>query len=115
MTLLYDAAFGRHPDAAGLVGWAEQVKAGASLSDVAQGFAGSNEFQQAIAGKDNGQIVDYLYETALHREPDASGLSSWTAQLDHGTAVATVLLAISQSAEHVSLDVSNFTAGVVLS
>ena len=112
---LYDATFGRHPDAGGLQFWADRIESGAlALAGVARGFEGSAEFQASYAGLDNAGFVTRLYQNALHRAPDAGGLANWTANLDaHVLSRAEVLLAFSESAEHQMLtaDLTGSTSG----
>lgn len=85
IALLYDGGLGRLPDAGGLTYYAEAVKDGRlSLAQVAADFAGSSEFQAATAGKDNGEIVDFIYQNTLDRAPDAVGRAFYTDVLNKG-------------------------------
>ncbi|EHM01814.1 type I secretion target GGXGXDXXX repeat-containing domain protein [Acetobacteraceae bacterium AT-5844] len=97
---LYDAAFDRVQDQLGLDYWTRQIEAGATVQDLAQGFAASAEFQAATAGLDNGAFVDHLYANAFSRTPDADGKAYWTAALDGGASRGDVLAQIVLSAEH---------------
>ncbi|WP_460451295.1 Calx-beta domain-containing protein [Alsobacter sp. SYSU BS001988] len=99
---LYEAAFGRKPDAGGLNSWDDALRKGASLHDIAQGFVASAEFRDHYgvgASFDRAGFVTSLYHNVLNREPDAAGLKFWT---QSSTAPADLLVAFSQSPEFVS-------------
>lgn len=113
IALLYDGFAGRLPDAGGLVYYAERVKSGQmTLEQVTADFAGSAEFAAAIRGKDNGQIVDYLYQNTLDRLPDPGGRAFYVDQLDRGGSAAGVLQDVALSAEHYNLFAGYITYGV---
>lgn len=80
---VYQAAFNRAPDNAGLKYWIGQMDIGLSLLNVAAGFVGSDEFK-GLYGADptNAQFVSKLYDNVLHRAPDAAGHAYWTGMLD---------------------------------
>jgi len=85
VALLYDSFTGRLLEVGGLTFWSEQVKTGArTLAQVANEFAALSEFTNAIAGTDNGQLVDFMYQNTLDRGPDASGRAFLVRQLDAG-------------------------------
>jgi hypothetical protein len=75
---LYQAAFDRQPDAAGLGYWINALDHGATLEQVAAGFEGSKEFADLYGASptDTG-FVDLLYQNVLHRLPDAAGYAYW--------------------------------------
>lgn len=100
---LYEAAFGRKPDEAGLGYWIAQRDAGLSLQDAAQSFIASAEFQQKYGTNlNNADFVSALYSNALHRAPDAAGFAYWTDQLERGVISRHAMLtAFSESPEHV--------------
>jgi hypothetical protein len=97
---LYDAAFNRDPDTAGLTHWAKMLKGGESLSSVAEMFAGSPEFTRGQTLSDD-TFVARVYENAFGRAPDAAGLAHWVKQLQGGSSRGEILVAISESQEHV--------------
>ncbi len=73
---LYEAAFDRTPDKAGLTYWVERADAGLDPRAMAAAFAASGEFQSrygAAIGDD--VFVRQLYANALDRAPDAGGLA----------------------------------------
>ncbi|MBD0272269.1 MAG: DUF4214 domain-containing protein, partial [Acetobacteraceae bacterium] len=96
VTLLYQNALGRAPDAAGLAGWTGALNSGAlARPDVVLGFAESAEFKAATApALANGLwapdpdavAVARVYLAALDRPPDAAGLAFWANALDSGAA-----------------------------
>jgi hypothetical protein len=97
---LYQAAFDRVPDATGEAYWSAVLANGATPLQVAQDFVSSAEFQQDYGTLSSSAFVSALYENALHRAADASGLSYWTGLLQQGTSQATVLLGFSDSLEN---------------
>jgi hypothetical protein len=84
---LYQAAFDRARDAAGVCYWADALHGGRSPFEIAGGFIASAEFQQHYGGLDDAGFATALYRNVLHRAPDALGLESWTRTLD-GTAAS---------------------------
>jgi len=54
---------------------------GASLTNIAQGMAGSAEFKQLYGSPSDESLVEELYESILGRAPEAEGLSYWVEQL----------------------------------
>jgi len=101
---LYDTVFGRLPDAGGLTYWKTALEGGtATLGQMADAFAGGAEFRAQYGSLNNRQFADALYVNSLDRPSDQAGLDFWTAQLDAGAARSAVVLAFSESAEHVAL------------
>jgi hypothetical protein len=99
---LYQAAFNRAPDAAGLgfQMWAMD-EAKVSLTSVAQGFIDSAEFKQTYGALDNRAFVTQLYANVLHRAPDDAGLAWHVSLLNNGTiSRADDLVVFSESAEN---------------
>jgi hypothetical protein len=99
---LYQAAFNRTPDGAGVGYWINAMDHGASLQTVAQNFIDSQEYKDAYGtGLSNHDIVTRYYENILHRAPEQGGLDFWTGALDKGVSLASVLAAISESQENI--------------
>ena len=99
---LYQAAFNRTPDSAGLGYWIGVMDKGSSLGNVAGNFINSNEFK-AIYGASltNQQLVTRFYENILHRAPEAAGLAYWSDLLDRRVLTTPEVLAfMSESAEN---------------
>jgi hypothetical protein len=99
---LYQAAFARTPDKAGLGFWIGSLDNGATLNSVAQGFVASDEFRAAYgANPSNHDLVTQFYQNILHRAPEQAGLDYWVGILDNKQgSVADVLMQISESAEN---------------
>jgi len=82
---LYQAAFDRKPDFAGLGYWINDMDKGANLSTIASGFFQSIEFQKLYGSQpSNASLVTKFYQNVLHRTPDQAGFDYWIDQLDHG-------------------------------
>jgi hypothetical protein len=99
---LYQAAFDRAPDLAGLDYWIAQVDAGAKLSDIATGFIESAEFKALYgANPTNEEYTQALYRNVLDREPDSAGYAYWSEILGSGaTTREQMLVDFSESAEN---------------
>lgn len=105
---LYDTAFGRLPDAPGLESWKTAIEGGQdSLTQVADAFVGSAEFQAKYGSLNNNDFVTALYNNTLHRGPDATGLASWVSNLNGGEDRGAVVIGFSESAEHVANSFAN--------
>jgi serralysin len=71
---LYQAAFNRVPDSGGLGYQTNALDTGLTLTQVAQNFINSPEFQSTYGNVDDTQFLTLLYRNVLHREPDSGGL-----------------------------------------
>lgn len=101
---LYDTILDRGPDGNGLDFWIDQVEdRGTTIVAVANAFASDAAFQSATGSLSNGAFVDYIYQQALGRAPDASGRAYWAGQLDSGVSRGEFLLNLSESGEHRAL------------
>ena len=100
-TRLYQAAFGRAPDAVGLMDTSRALIQGAGLNQVAAAFVGSAEFTARYgAASSDAAFVSTLYQNVLHRAGDAGGVQNWLNTLAQGGSRATVLAGFSESAEN---------------
>lgn len=85
---IYQAAFARTPDEAGLSYWIKQMDGGKTLLQVASDFLFQNEFITAYgASGTNLNVGDYvakLYTNVLGRAGEAAGVEYWTSQLASG-------------------------------
>jgi Ca2+-binding RTX toxin-like protein len=99
---IFQAAFNRAPDKAGLGYWMSALDHGVSLLDVTNGFIQSKEFKDLYGtNPTNADLVNKYYANILHRAPDAAGAEYWTKLLDQHTVTnADVLMSISESAEN---------------
>lgn len=99
---IYQAAFDRTPDVAGLSYWIKAMDDGISLMEVATGFVSSQEFADVYGqSPTNSDFVEKLYQNVLGREGEAGGVSYWVSQLDQGKSQAQVLADFSESPENV--------------
>ncbi len=97
---LYYAALARLPDYDGLRSWSQALQAGSlTLTQAADQFVASREFQLRQGTLDNTRFVEQLYRNVLGREADAAGLADWVARLDGGASRGTVLTGFSESDE----------------
>jgi len=96
---LYATGLGRDPDQAGLQGWTDRLQRLPTAQGLADGIAGSPEFQADHAGQDAGALVDSFYRAGLGRLPDAPGALAWTTALQNGANPGSVLLGIAASSE----------------
>ena len=97
---LYDAAFDRAPDTAGLIYQANAMTSGESLAQLAQQFMASAEFQAKYGNVDATAFTTLLYENVLGRAPDAAGLAYQLGALASGTSRAQLMADFSESPEH---------------
>jgi hypothetical protein len=91
---LYNGLLGRDADAGGAEGWSNATSNN-SLTDIAQGFLGSTEFQNNM----NSEFIQSVYTTLLGRGADAEGESNWLNLLANGVSRAEVIAAITGSDE----------------
>ena len=105
---LYQAAFDRLPDSAGLGFWMHYLDLGFSFTAAADNFLDSAEFVAMYgANPTNNEFVRLLYQHVLQREPDAGGYAFWNAALTneggalgHQWSRGEVLVQFSESAEN---------------
>jgi Ca2+-binding RTX toxin-like protein len=82
---IYQAAFGRQPDLAGLGYWIKDMDKGSSLTTVAAGFFQSAEFKQLYGSNPSTTtLITNFYQNVLHRAPDQAGFDYWNNQLSKG-------------------------------
>lgn len=99
---VYQAAFDRKPDLAGLGYWINDLDHGSTLTQVAAGFFASPEFQ-ALYGvnPNNTTLINNFYQNVLHRAPDTDGFNYWFDQLSTGKiSAAGALASFSEDAEN---------------
>jgi methionine-rich copper-binding protein CopC len=98
---LYQAAFNRRPDSAGLGFWIANLDHGMSLHDVARSFVASPEFKsQYGAAPSDADFINLLYNNVLHRPAEASGFDFWENALHNGLAREDALAMFSESPEN---------------
>lgn len=111
---IYQAAFDRTPDAAGLGYWITTMDRGVSLHAVAESFVASAEFTARYgAAPDHRAIVEQIYENILHRPGETAGVDYWTGVLDSKVGdIADVLAGFSESKENQAALVGVMANGV---
>lgn len=98
---LYQAAFNRLPDKAGLGYWIAFLDGGYSLDQVAAEFIRSAEFTALYGAKPtDGDLVTAIYRNVLHRTPDQAGFDYWTNALGRGLPLHAMLSMFSDSDEN---------------
>jgi len=81
---MYDGLLGRPGDYSGSQGWVNHIHNGQSLEWLASNFLASPEGVTLHGSTSNTQFITYLYQNALNRNPDSSGLNFWVGQLNNG-------------------------------
>ncbi len=76
---LYNNVLGRSPDPAGAEYWLDRLDAGASRSQVAQGFV--------LSPDRLGPVVDDAYDRVLARASDPGGRDYWAARIRRGESI----------------------------
>lgn len=113
---LYQAAFNRAPDVGGLTSWVANMDAGMTLSQVANQFTQSAEFQGRYGSNPtDAAFISALYANVLHRMPDPGGNTYWMNQL--ATQIQTryeVLVGFSESTENSIALVGTIQTGITL-
>ncbi len=101
---LYSSLFERAPDAGGLNYWIAAHEGGMSIAAIADAFVASVESSGQYAGLGDGQFVDALYRSALHRTAQAEETGYWVGELAAGHLDrGDVLLGFANSAEKIAL------------
>ncbi len=110
---MYDTVFDRAPDEGGLAGWTAHMHNGMAISQLADYFIGSAEFQARYGALDNGNFVERLYNNVLNRPSEPAGFQGWKAVLDNQwLSRAEVVIAFSECAEHVALTAPQIDNGI---
>jgi hypothetical protein len=110
---LYQAAFDRTPDKAGLGYWIAAMDKGMTLTQAAAGFAGSAEFANLYgANASDTQFVQALYQNVLHRAGDSAGADFWLHALGSSVTRADVLANFSESAENQAQVIGSIQNGI---
>lgn len=109
---LYQAAFDRTPDKAGLGYWIEMLDHGQTLQDAARDFVASAEFSKLYgANVSDEQFVQALYQNVLHRPAEGAGYDFWVQSLQI-VSRAEVLANFSESAENQAQVVGSIQNGI---
>jgi serralysin len=112
---LYQAAFGRPAESAGLGYWLWGKDQGLSLADMSKQFmTGQPEFD-ALYGTNptNNEFVNHLYANVLHRAAEGAGYDYWMGVLDTNSATrAQVLTFFSESPENQAQVIGSIQNGI---
>jgi len=101
VTRLYQTAFNRTPDIAGLDSNTELVTDGnVSLSTLASSFTLSPEFISTYGALDNSGFVQQLYKNVFHRVPEDAGNQLWLNFLNSGGSRGDMLGGFADSLEN---------------
>lgn len=79
---LYETCLDREPEREGLDAWMSVIYRGFSGAQIVRGFVYSDEFIHQ--NLDDEEYVTALYSAIFDREPDSTGLHSWTDYLEQG-------------------------------
>ncbi|MES2900766.1 MAG: DUF4214 domain-containing protein [Pseudomonadota bacterium] len=111
---IYQAAFNRVPDGAGLGFWLKALDSGSGLDEVAASLMKSEEFIGMYgATSSNADLVARFYYNVLNRPGEAAGLRFWIDVLDRKLVTqATVLSEFSESAENKARVLPAITTGI---
>jgi hypothetical protein len=116
MYRLYQAAFDRDPDVAGLGHWIDTFDKGLfDLKGVAQEFLISEEFKSRFGTEetlDDDGFLTLLYNNVLDRDPDQAGFAFWSDQQDNGLSRADILQYFSESEENYANVAAEIDAGI---
>lgn len=113
---VYQAAFNRTPDNAGLKYWINAMDSGASLQQIAAGFLTSAEFKSLYGSNPTAaDFVNKLYQNVLHRAGEQGGVNYWNNELNSGhQSMAQVLAGFSESAENQAAVIGVIQSGINL-
>ncbi len=111
---LYQAAFDRKPDFAGLGYWINDMEHGSSLTTVAAGFFSSAEFQKLYGSNPSTTtLITNFYNNVLHRTPDKAGFDYWANALNSGAITpAGALASFCESTENQALVIGVIQNGI---
>lgn len=101
---LYQAAFGRTPDEAGLGFWINAKDKGTSIEHIAAEFVSSKESISLYgANASNETMLNAVYQNVLHRAPDQAGFDFWMTSIKNGTdTISTLVQKFADSPENVA-------------
>lgn len=110
---LYQAAFNRAPDLAGLGFQMRDLDDNLMLWQVARNFLNSPEFQATYGNLSNQQYVETLYHNVLHRDGESAGVTFHTNNLNNGLARHDLLVQFSESPENQANVIGAIETGMV--
>ncbi|MBC9179426.1 DUF4214 domain-containing protein [Pseudoroseomonas ludipueritiae] len=96
---LYQAALGRAPEVDGLRFWDRQIDAGMTVTQVAERFTVSDEFNTRFPNASDVDFVRMVYQNTLGRPADAPGEAFWLDHLAHDMTRGQVVAGFADSTE----------------
>lgn len=114
---IYQAAFNRKPDLAGLGFHLNAMDVGTPLVQISQNFIDSAEFSATYGALNNVDFVTRLYANVLRRLPDTAGLDYWVGNMEASNPAARlrradVLKEFSESPENKKLVLPAIANGI---
>ena len=111
---LYQAAFDRKPDLAGLGYWIRALDNGADINVISSGFINAPEFNAMYgAAPSVDSVLTKFYQNVLHREPEKAGYEYWLDVVTNkGVSLNAVLVAFSDSAENQAQVIGSISGGI---
>ncbi|WP_099868076.1 DUF4214 domain-containing protein [Pararhizobium haloflavum] len=111
---LYEAAFDRDPDPAGLGFWVRHLEEGdGNFVAMAALFLKSEEFQGKFGAlEDDEAFVEMLYQNILDRAGEAEGIAYWAQQIGAGADRAAMLANFAEADENKENLASEIDAGI---
>ena len=103
IALLYEAGLGRPAAYLGLNFWIDRFEAGNPLSQIAQSFLDSSEFERNVGDPgdlSNSDLISGLFNNVIGRPAAEAGLDFWTGRLEDGVPRAELLLVFATSPEN---------------
>ncbi len=79
---LYQAVFDRLPDNGGLLYWVNDMLQGNAIQNVANAFAGSDEFIARFDVDSDREFINLLYNNILNRDADTAGYDYWLDEIE---------------------------------
>ncbi len=119
---LFETAAGRAPTSSETTTWTSFLAAGNTVGDLILGISQLPDVATATAStvaaglwtvSPTYEAVEYMFQAALGRAPDAAEFTSWAAQLSSGMSVATFAQDITQTAEF-QADTSGMSASQIV-
>lgn len=110
---LYQAAFDREPDHAGLGYWMGAVDGGLGLGEIAALFMESTEFIGMYGAAPSAHsMLTKFYEHVLHRAPEAGGFDWWLEKMSSGVPANLVLQSFADSPENQQQVLASIVGGI---
>lgn len=101
---IYQAVFGRLPDADGMEFWTTEYRNGRTYENIASFFAISPEFRTAFGeSPTDEEIVEALYRNVLRREGETEGVQYWLTRRRDGLSIVELLTLFANSPENLTL------------